>query len=146
MIARRLVVPPAVVVVEPPRRAASRSARTATGNRRRHRQRARYAFVTRLATSVAVVTFFVVAYLALMANVTRMNYELTSNAKLEAQLAEESGRLDDQIARLESPERLAVAAAQLGMHDPQTFALVALPPPAAAAPAPRGIALLGWLR
>ena len=148
MIARQLIVPDLFVEEQPPerKRAGSRAGRTATANRRSHRRRVRYAFLARLVKTVSLVTVVVFAYLALMANVTRMNYELTKNARTQAKLAGETARLDDQIARLESRERLAAIAAELGMRDPQTFAQVTLPPVTAQAPTPNGIALLSWLK
>jgi cell division protein FtsL len=129
-----------------PRAVGSRAGRTATANRRLHRKRIRYAYLARVVATVGVVTLVVVTYLALMANVTRMNYELSKNAETQATLAAETARLDDQIARLESRERLAAIAAKLGMHDPGTFAAVVVPPVEARAPEPSGIALLSWLK
>jgi len=128
-----------------PKAAGSRAGRTATANRRARRRHVRYAYLVRVVATVGVVTLVVVTYLAMMANVTRMNYELSKNAEAQATLAAESARLDDQIARLESRERLAALAAKLGMHDPQTFAAVVVPPVAARAPEPRGIVFLSWL-
>jgi cell division protein FtsL len=129
-----------------PRSVGSRAGRAAVNARRAHRKRVRYAYLVRVVATVGLVTLVVVTYLALMANVTRMNYELSKNAQTQATLAADSARLDDRIARLESRERLVAIAAKLGMHDPQTFAAVVVPPVAARAPEPSGIAFLSWLK
>jgi cell division protein FtsL len=142
VIARQLIVP---IEPQPGPRVGSRAGRTAVEGRRVLRRRARYAYLVRAVTGVAVVTFVVVAYLGLMANVTRMNYELTKNAIAEAKLTGETAGLDDRIARLESRERLAALAKQLGMREPQTFAAIALP--ADVQPEkPTGVAFLSWLK
>jgi len=67
------------------------------------------------------------------------------DAKDRARLLEETARLDDRIARLESRERLAGFAVRLHMAEPQTFAQVTVPPDAAP-PSGHRIALLDWLR
>jgi cell division protein FtsB len=142
VIARQLIVP---IEPQPRPRAGSRAGRTAVEGRREMRRRARYAFLVRTVTAVFAVTLVVVAYLGLMANVTRMNFELTKNALEQAKLSDETARLDDQIARLESRDRLAKLAAQLGMRDPQTFAAVALPPEVRPEK-PAGVVFLSWLK
>ncbi len=43
----------------------------------------------------------------------------------------DSQRLDDRIARLQSPERLAALAAALKLHDPHVYAVVRVPEPKA---------------
>jgi hypothetical protein len=129
----------------PRRRGGTRAGRSAVGRRREQRRRARYAPLGRIAAAVFASTFVIVAYLALLANVTRLNYELSKSARFRAGLVDQSVRLEDQIARLESRERLARLAAKLGMHEAATFAEVALPAQAQP-PEPRGIALLSWLK
>ncbi|GAC1309126.1 MAG: hypothetical protein NVSMB19_22690 [Vulcanimicrobiaceae bacterium] len=105
----------------------------------------RYAGFARIFTTVGVLTIAIVVYLALMANVTRMNYELTKTVRAKTALLDESSRLDDRIARLVSRERLAILAGRLGMHEPQTFAQIVVPPERSAN-APRGLAFLTWLK
>jgi len=112
--------------------------------RRGHRLRARYRALVRIVSTVGALTAIVVLYLVLLTNVTRLNYELTKAAGERAGLVEESGRLDDQIARLESRDRLSLLAARLGMHESLTFAEI--PQPVAAAPKPGGPAILSWLK
>ena len=143
MIARVLEVP--LPEPAPRRRAGTRAGRSAVGRRREQRLRARYAPLGRIAAIVLGFTFVIVAYLALLANVTRLNYELSKSARVRARLVDQSARLEDQIARLESRERLSRLAAKLGMREAGTFAEVALPAPAQP-PQPSGIALLSWLK
>jgi cell division protein FtsL len=126
-------------------RVGSRAGRNAVRRRRGRRTLSRYLLLARIVVTVSVLTIAIGIYLALMANVTRMNYELTKNARAEARLADESARLEDEIAHLGSRERLAGIAAKLGMRDSQTFAQVSLPAPGSAAK-PTGIAFLPWLK
>jgi heme exporter protein D len=127
-----------------PRRTGTRAGRNAVVRRRQRTQRMRYAGLARILATVAALTLCVFVYLALMANVTRMNYELMHDAKDRARLLDETARLDDRIARLEARERLAHFAVRLHMREAQTFAQVTVPPDA---PEPgHRLALLDWLR
>ncbi|MBV8600839.1 MAG: hypothetical protein JO359_04655, partial [Candidatus Eremiobacteraeota bacterium] len=83
-------------------------------------------------------------YVMLTANLTGLNYAIGHAEAERGSLQEEMQRLDDQIAHLESRERLATIAAKLGMREPQRYEVVTIPEPAAEAPKPGGIALLGW--
>jgi hypothetical protein len=141
MIAPELFVPPPDVQ----RKIAHRAARTAARVRIIERRRRRYLVLRRVGAMMALLTLVVVAYLGRMANVTRLNYELARSVRLETRLVDDSARLDDRIAGLESRERLAAIGAKLGMHDAQTFASVVVPRAERAAE-PRGVALLGWLK
>ena len=92
-----------------------------------------------------MLTVVVVAYLGLVGNVERMNYDLGKSEGERAKLVATSGQLDDQLARLRSRDRLAQIASQLGMHESRAFAAISLPaerPPAQ----PNGLALLARLR
>ncbi len=129
---------------QPETRSGSRAGRTAVQRRRNYRKRARYQALVTIGSVVTAFTLIVVIYLALLANVTRMNYDLMTAADTRAGLVEENGRLDDQIARLESRERLSKLAASMGMHESQTFAEIPLPVPAA--PKPSGPTILSWLK
>ncbi len=125
-------------------RAGTRAGRTAVSGRRAHARWLRYASLWRIFATVAALTLAVVIYLGLMANVTRMNYDLAKRLALRAGLIDETSRLDDRIARLSSRERLGLLAAKLGMGEPQTFAAIALPlQPAATG---HGLAFLDWLK
>ena len=75
----------------------------------------------------------------------RLNYELGKEAQVRARLTDQTTRLDDQIARLESRERLARVAAALGMREPESFAAVTLPVERPPMP-PHGLAFLNWPR
>ncbi len=126
-------------------RTGTRSGRTA-GNVRRNRTRTRgYASLVKILGTASVLTLAIVVYLGLMANVTRMNYDLSRTTYQKTRLLDESSRMDDQIARLASRERLARLAARLKMHEPQAFAQVTLPAPRAEA-LPHGLAFLPWLK
>jgi len=126
-------------------RVGTRAGRSAVSRRRARTWRARHAGFTRLFATVAALTIAIVFYLALMANVTRLNYELAHSLQQRSQLIDSTARLDDQIARLESRDRLAAVAARLGLREPQTFAQIVLPPPRRVLAA-HGIAFLRWLK
>jgi cell division protein FtsL len=127
---------------ELPRRSGTRAGRNAVNNRRARTRRGRYASVVRFVSGVAVLTLVVVVYLALMANVTRMNYELMHDAKARAQLVDETTRLDERLEALEARERLAKIAKQLGMQQAAVETVARLPQPQAA---PGGVAFLASL-
>ncbi len=127
------------------RRTGTRAGRSAVSRRRAHRGRLRYASLRRLFAIATLLTLAFVVYLGLMANLTRLNYELSKAAHEKARLVERTSRLDDRIARLESREHLEALARQLKMHEAQTFIAVNLPP-APRAETPRGLAFLTWLK
>jgi hypothetical protein len=118
-------------------RAASATKRRTSRARRRNT----VAFGRTLAI-VALAAVPVLAYVMLTARLTATSYALAQANQTRAVLLEASQRLDDRIARLESPEHLAAIAAQLHMHDPHQYAVVALPDVRVPAPA-RGIAFFG---
>jgi len=137
-------------VVAPRSRAGSRAGRTAAEQRRERTAALRNRTLVRIVAGLFVATIGVVTYLALMANVTRLDYEISKAGREQTRLVEEGIRLDDQIARLESRDRLARIAAQLGMRDAQAFTVATLPAPPRTVPAPpAGLAFLTmqkWLR
>jgi cell division protein FtsL len=118
--------------------------RTATKRRvrrtRRRIHRPVFAVVT-LATGVLVM---LLAYVTCTSNITSLNYALSHAQHERAALVVESARLDDRIAALESPERLAEMAARLKMNDPHVYAVVPVPEPKLQ-PKPHGIAFFGWI-
>ncbi|GAC1310536.1 MAG: hypothetical protein NVSMB21_18600 [Vulcanimicrobiaceae bacterium] len=128
-----------------PRTAGTRSGRTAAVVRRERSRTRRYASFTRIFATAGMLTFAIVFYLGLMANVTRMNYELSKTVRTETTLVDESSRLDDRIARMVTRERLALLAKRLGMREPESFARVAIPVEHPT-PSTRGIAFLTWLK
>ncbi len=119
------------------RRAASATKRRTARAKRRNA----IAFGRTLAI-VALAAVPVLIYVMLTARLTSTSYALAQANQTKATLLEETQRLDDRIARLESPERLAAVAAQLHMHDPHQYAVVAVPDARVPAP-PRGIAFFG---
>jgi hypothetical protein len=128
----------------------TRSGRTAVTRRRNLGVRRRYRDLTGICTGIAVVTALVMVWLLLVASISRTSYELARVNRERAALQDQTTRLDDTIARLESRDRLAAVAAQLGMSDPRTFAIVQLPAPARASAPSRGLAFLSaigdWIR
>jgi len=83
------------------------------------------------------------AYVALTASLTSLNYALAREEHQRTALVDETQRLDDRLARLQSPDRLAALAAQLKLHDPHVYAVVRVPEPKQPQPKPTGLALLG---
>lgn len=118
--------------------------RTATKRRvrrtRRRIHRPVFAVVT-LATGVLVM---LLAYVTCTSNITSLNYALSRAQHERAAVVVESARLDDRIAALESPERLAEMAARLKMNDPHVYAVVPVPEPKLQ-PQPHGLAFFGWI-
>ena len=116
------------------------------GRYRRRRSLLRhYAGTVRIMCIVALVLAPVMVYVMLTSNITSLNYALTKAQSQRSSLQQEVQRLDDQIAYLDSRERLAQVAAKLGMRDPASFQIVTLAPPVQDEKA-GGIAFLGWLR
>ena len=98
--------------------------------------------LARIAISFAIVLVPVMIYVLLMGNLTALNYSLAHVTQQKSVLVEETMRLDDRIAQLQSRERLADIAARLHMHDPHVYAVVDVPGPVVAPPS-NGIAFLG---
>ncbi len=82
-------------------------------------------------------------YVTLTARLTSLNYALVRSDRERTVLAEETQRLDERIARLQSPDRLAALAAKLRLHDPHVYAVVRVPEPKPL-PRPSGFALFAW--
>jgi hypothetical protein len=134
-----------------PRRRAISAERSRDATRRRfaRAQRRGYLAFLRVAAVVAVLVLPLMLYVTLTANLTSLNYALTRAQAEKTELLAQTMRQDDRIAKLESRERLAALAARLKMHDPQIYAVVALPAAYREPEPTRGIALLGaigqWL-
>jgi hypothetical protein len=105
--------------VQPKRRAGG-----AARLRRVRTRRQRYVAIVQILSSFTVVVALLMLYLALMANLTSMNYRIVSASAERAALQEESIRLDDRVAHLESRERLAELAIKMGMQEPRLYAVV----------------------
>lgn len=69
-------------------------------------------------------------YVMLTAKLTSLSYAVARAERERVTLQAQSARLDDELAALESDDRLARVAARLHMTDPQQFAVIALPKPA----------------
>jgi hypothetical protein len=137
------VIAPQRILAEPPRRA--EHVREAT---RRRTRRARSRLNAPIVTVVAVVVGVLVPmllYVALTSRLTSSSYALAREQNERSALLEETQRLDDRIARLRSPERLAAIASKLKMHDPGVYAVVRVPE-AKAQPRASGFAFLEWLQ
>lgn len=128
----------------PLRPPSSRVARAAAVRRRTRAKRLRYALLARIVASVGVLTVAVVVYLGLMANVTRMNYELGRSERARLALGATSLQLEQTLAGLRSRDRLAAIAARAGMREPRTFVSVTLPVDRPPSP-PSGLAFLTHL-
>ncbi len=110
-----------------PRISQVRTNKNSSERRRKTTMRLRYAHLTRFLSILAIVLVVMMSYLALMANLTGINYAVARAARERAVLQDQTLRLDDRLSQLRSPERLAQVAERLGMHDPTTYAIVRLP-------------------
>jgi len=122
----------------PPPRQVER-ARTATRRRSRRARRRSHAPVRAVIALTVALFLPLLGYVWLTANVTSLSYALARTQTEKLALQEDSQRADDRIARLTSPDRLAAIAAALKMHDPNVYAVVALPA-VKPQPKPAGIA------
>jgi hypothetical protein len=112
--------------------------------RRTRRARSRvHAPVVAVLGLIFAVLIPLLAYVALTSHLTSTSYALAREENERTAVLEETQRLDDRIARLRSPERLAAIAAHLKMHDPNDYAVVRVPQPKAQS-RPSGFAFLGW--
>jgi hypothetical protein len=117
-------------------------AREAARRRGRRTRLQNYAMPARIALGFAIVLVPVMVYVLLMGNLTALNYSLAQATQQKTALVEETMRLDDRIAQLQSRERLADLAVRLHMRDPREYAVVDVPGPVVAPPS-NGIAFLG---
>lgn len=117
-------------------------ARDAARRRSRRTRLQGYTMLARIATVFAVLLVPVMIYVLLMGNLTALNFSLGHATQQKSALVEETMRLDDRIAQLQSRERLADLAVRLHMHDPHVYAVVDVPGPVVAPPS-NGIAFLG---
>ncbi len=106
-----------------------RTARHASVARRARNRRLRYRSIGRIVVALSGLTCLVLVYLALLANVTRLHYEIGKLQRQRAQLIDQTVRYEDEIALLDSRERLSVLAQSLGMREPRAYAIVVVPPP-----------------
>jgi cell division protein FtsB len=121
-------------------------ARHATQRRARRKRRRMHRPVLAVVTLAFAILIPLLAYVTLTANLTSLSFALTGAERERTALATETQALDDKIAGLQSPERLAALAGKLKLHDPHVYAVVPVPEPRAAQPRPSGLAFLGtWL-
>ena len=118
---------PRPVFGPPPRLPNPRRARAATEERIASRARRGITPLVRFGIGLAVALAVLLSYVTLTAQLTSMSYALAAVEHRRAQLADETSRLDDRIAELESDQHLAAVAARLDMHLPQRIAVVHLP-------------------
>jgi hypothetical protein len=139
MVARPLAAP----LRAPSRNAGARTARHASLVRRARNRRMRYRAIGRIVTILSGLTCLVLVYLALLANVTRLHYEIGHLQHQRAQLLDQTVRYQDEIASLESRDRLSTLAASLGLREPRAYAIVVIPPSRKhSVPPPSGVAAL----
>ncbi|HEV3086224.1 MAG TPA: hypothetical protein VGX96_03280 [Candidatus Elarobacter sp.] len=117
--------------------------RHATKRRTRRTRRRMHRPVLAVVTLAIAVLVPLLAYVALTASLTSLNYALSRAEHDRTALVEETQRLDERLARLQSPERLAALAAKLKLHDPHVYAVVRVPEPKPPQPKPTGLAFLG---
>ena len=121
----------------------ARTARHASLVRRARNRRMRYRAIGRIVTILSGLTCLVLVYLALLANVTRLHYEIGHLQHQRAQLLDQTVRYQDEIASLESRDRLSTLAASLGLREPRAYAIVVIPPSRKhSVPPPSGVAAL----
>jgi len=117
--------------------------RHATKRRTRRTRRRLHRPVFAVVTLALAVLVPLLAYVALTASLTSLNYSLARAERERTALVDETQRLDERLARLQSPDRLAALAAKLKLHDPHVYAVVRVPDPKQPQPKPTGLALLG---
>jgi hypothetical protein len=117
--------------------------RHATKRRARRTRRRLHRPVFAVVALAFAVLVPLLAYVTLTANLTSLSFALERAQRERAGIASDAQRLDDRIARLQSPERLAALAGKLKLHDPHVYAVVRVPEPKAAQPQPTGLAFFG---
>jgi len=118
---------------EQPRITNPRRARTATHSRIVKNHRARYESIVRVGAVLGIVLVGLLAYVMLVSNITSASYALAKAQHQREALLEQTSRLDEQLAKMHSDDRLAGIAAKLGMKQAQTFAVIQLDAPVAKA-------------
>jgi hypothetical protein len=117
--------------------------RAATIRRVRHTRRRMRAPVLAMLTLTILALVPLLGYVTLTSRLTSLNFALVHTDLERIALLEDTQRLDERIARLQSPDRLAALAAKLKLHDPHVYAVVRVPEPKPQ-PRPTGFALFAW--
>lgn len=120
---------PAQHIQPKPRVSNVRTAKQATQRRVLRKARARHASMRTFCACLCAVLALAMLYVMLTSKLTSLNYALAKAEREKASLESQASRLDDQLAALESDDRLASLAVRLHMGDPAQFALVSLPAP-----------------
>jgi hypothetical protein len=121
----------------------TRAGRVASTRRRAHSNRLRYRDALRVVAFVSVLTAAVMVYLGMLANVTRLHYDIEHQQEARAKLEAQTMRLDERLEQLRATERLLVIAQKLGMRDAHAYAVVSIAPEPVAPPRHDAYALLG---
>jgi hypothetical protein len=123
----------------------TRAGRSATKGRRAHTKRRAYREAFRVIGGVSLITLAVMVYLGLLANVTKLHYEIGQAQTRRALLEAQTQQLEERLNGLRSDDALMAIATKLKMHDPRAYAVVTLPPeaPLAQAVHDSGHVLLG---
>ena len=116
--------------------------RHATQRRTRRTRRRLHRPVFAVVALALAVLVPLLAYVTLTANVTSLSFAIVRADRERTALANDAQRLDNTIAKLQSPERLAALAGKLHLHDPHVYAVVRIPEPRAQ-PRPTGLAFFG---
>ena len=90
-----------------------RTARNASLVRRARNRRLRYRAIGRIVVTLGGLTCLVLGYLALLANVTRLHYEIGRVQHERTQLVDRTLRYDDEIAQLTTANVLRSAMPSL---------------------------------
>ncbi len=109
------------------KRAGTRAGRSATTRRRSRTRRLQYRDAARVIVVVSAVTVAVMAYLGLLANATKLHYQISVAQKDLGKIEAQTQRLDERVTQLSATDRLITIAAKLHMRDAQTYAVVSLP-------------------
>ncbi|HWT04922.1 MAG TPA: hypothetical protein VN224_04125 [Xanthomonadales bacterium] len=117
--------------------------RAATIRRVRRTRRRMRAPVLAMLTLTLAALVPLLGYVTLTSRLTSLNYALVRTDLERIALLEDTQRLDERIAHLQSPDRLAALAAKLKLHDPHVYAVVRVPEPKPQ-PRPTGFALFAW--
>ena len=119
---------PNIAAQTPPRIRNQRTARAAAQSRYVKTTRAAYGGLLKTGAVLCLALAALMGYVMLTSSMTSLSYAVGKAHHERDLLAQETTRLDDQIAAARSDERLAAMARKLGMKEPQTFALVRLAP------------------
>ena len=99
-----------------------------TKGRRARTKRRAYRDAFRVVAGVSVLTLAVMVYLGLLANVTKLHYEIGQAQEQRALLEAQTQRLEERLNGLRSDDALLAIATKLQMHDSRAYAVVSFRP------------------